>query len=77
MTDSLGLTRPRDGKPLTWPFAFCNGLWFGVFMGAVLGLKNLGVSSGFSWEAFFISVVFGVVAYAPLAHWISHRNSKL
>jgi len=46
-------------------------------MGAVLGLKNLGVSSGFSWEAFFISVVFGVVAYAPLAHWISHRNSKL
>ena len=72
--DYLGLT-PRDGVPFTWPFAFRFGLGYGIVVGAVMGFTTPG--RGFSWEAFFSAIAFGVVLYAPLIRWISHRNSKL
>ncbi len=75
VSDYLGLTRPRDRAPYTWPFAFGSGLGFGIASGVALGFTTSG--RAFSWEAFFAAVAVGVALYAPLIHWASHRNSKL
>lgn len=75
VTDYLGITRPRDALPYTWPFAFGRGLGFGIVLGLAIGFTTpVGV---FSWEAFFSGIAVGVALYAPLIRWASHRNSKL